>query len=81
MIPDNVTPTRSLFEPIDLFGLRLRNRLVMAPMTRNRADDRDAPHLMNAEYYAQRAGAGLIITEASQVSPRAKAIRTPGSGR
>lgn len=51
----------------------------MAPMTRNRADDSDAPHAMNAQYYAQRATAGLIITEASQVSQQGKGYpRTPG---
>ena len=46
----------------------LKNRVIMAPMTRNRAGRGNAPQPMNALYYAQRAGAGLIITEASQVS-------------
>ncbi|UCG20993.1 MAG: alkene reductase [Deltaproteobacteria bacterium] len=48
----------------------LKNRMIMAPMTRNRAGRGNAPQPMNALYYAQRAGAGLIITEASQVSPQ-----------
>ena len=48
----------------------LKNRMVMAPMTRNRAGKGNSPQPVNALYYAQRAGAGLIITEASQVSPQ-----------
>jgi N-ethylmaleimide reductase len=69
----------TLFQPLVVGGLRLPNRIVMAPMTRNRADDSDAPHALNAEHYRQRAGAGLIITEASQVSPQGKGYpRTPG---
>jgi len=69
----------NLFQPLTLGELRLPNRIVMAPMTRNRADDADAPHGLNTEYYRQRAGAGLIITEASQVSPQGKGYpRTPG---
>src|SRR5690606_30489353 len=68
-----------LFTPIRLGDLELPNRIVMAPMTRNRADVEDAPHDLNVEYYRQRATAGLIITEASQVSPRGKGYpRTPG---
>lgn len=57
-----------LFAPYTLGDLPLSNRLVMAPMTRNRADQHNAPHALNVEYYRQRASAGLIITEASQVS-------------
>jgi N-ethylmaleimide reductase len=68
-----------LFQPLTLGRLELPNRIIMAPMTRNRADERDAPHALNVEYYRQRAGAGLIITEASQVSPQGKGYpRTPG---
>lgn len=48
----------------------LKNRMIMAPMTRNRAGKGNAPQPMNALYYAQRAGAGLVITEAAQVSPQ-----------
>jgi N-ethylmaleimide reductase len=69
----------TLFQPLVVGGLRLPSRIVMAPMTRNRADGSDAPHALNAEYYRQRAGAGLVITEASQVSPQGKGYsRTPG---
>lgn len=57
-----------LFTPYTLGPCALRNRLVMAPMTRNRAGPGGVPKAMNARYYAQRAGAGLIITEAAQVS-------------
>ena len=60
----------SLFAPVSLGGTTLRNRIVMAPLTRNRAAPGNLPHALNAEYYAQRASAGLIITEATQVSPQ-----------
>lgn len=71
----------SLFTAFDLKGHLLRNRLVMAPLTRNRAiHGTDAPQLLNAEYYAQRAAdAGLIISEATQISPTGKGYAwTPG---
>lgn len=68
-----------LFTPVKLGRLKLPNRFVMAPMTRNRASAGDVPHRLNAEYYAQRASAGLIVTEASQVSPQGKGYPgTPG---
>jgi N-ethylmaleimide reductase len=57
-----------LFQPYDLGPITLRNRLVMAPMTRSRAVDGVPTELM-ASYYAQRAGAGLIITEGTAPSP------------
>ncbi|MCW2606986.1 MAG: nemA 1 [Frankiales bacterium] len=56
-----------LFAPYRLGRLELKNRFVMAPMTRNRTPD-TVPSAMNAEYYAQRAGAGLIVTEGVQPS-------------
>ncbi|HTP94673.1 MAG TPA: alkene reductase [Burkholderiales bacterium] len=59
-----------LFTPIALGPYRLRNRIVMAPMTRSRAGDGNAPHALNATYYGQRASAGLIVSEATQVSPQ-----------
>src|SRR5580698_9786552 len=65
-----MTPTIDLFSPYRLGPLALPNRIVMAPMTRNRAGPGNAPTALNATYYAQRAGAGLIIAEASQVSPQ-----------
>lgn len=60
--------TTDLFSAISIGNLNLTNRMVMAPMTRNRAAEGAIPQTMNVEYYRQRASAGLIITEASQVS-------------
>src|SRR5215469_7857219 len=59
-----------ILSPFKLGPLQLPNRVVMAPMTRNRAGPGNAPGPLNATYYAQRAGAGLIITEATQISPQ-----------
>ncbi len=59
-----------LFIPAKLGPYELRNRIVMAPLTRNRARPGGVPQEMNVEYYAQRATAGLIITEGSQISPQ-----------
>lgn len=69
-----------LFTPFQLGDLELKNRIVMAPLTRNRAlHGIDAPHPLNAAYYAQRADAGLIISEATQISPTGKGYAwTPG---
>jgi N-ethylmaleimide reductase len=68
-----------LFSPLTIGALTLPNRIVMAPLTRNRAADGDVPHALNVEYYAQRASAGLIITEGTQISPEGKGyIATPG---
>ncbi|MEO9467695.1 MULTISPECIES: alkene reductase, partial [Alphaproteobacteria] len=70
----------TLFDTLSLGDLTLPNRVVMAPLTRNRAQhDGDVPHALNAEYYAQRASAGLIISEATQISPEGKGYAfTPG---
>ncbi|MGB0911095.1 MAG: alkene reductase, partial [Nitrospirales bacterium] len=58
-----------LFEPLSIGSLTLPNRIIMAPLTRMRAKQPgNVPHELNAEYYAQRASAGLIISEATQVS-------------
>jgi N-ethylmaleimide reductase len=68
----------ALFSPVKLGELTLTNRLVMAPMTRARCPDR-VPTDSVVTYYAQRAGAGLIITEATQVSVQGTgSIATPG---
>ncbi len=68
-----------LFEPVRMGPLTLRNRVVMAPLTRSRAGQGDAQREMNAVYYRQRASAGLIIGEASQISPQGKGYAwTPG---
>jgi len=62
----NLSP--SLLSPFDLHGLGLRNRVVMAPLTRGRSGQARAPNDLMAEYYSQRASAGLIISEATTVS-------------
>jgi N-ethylmaleimide reductase len=69
-----------LFEPYDLGDLTLANRIVMAPLTRNRATPgTDAPNDLMVDYYRQRASAGLIVTEASQISQQGQGyIHTPG---
>ena len=70
---------KELFDEVTIGNLKLSNRIVMAPMTRNRAAEGNVPQAMNAEYYRQRASAGLIITEASQVSPEGVGYpATPG---
>jgi N-ethylmaleimide reductase len=58
-----------LFSPVQLGKLKLPNRIVMAPMTRNRAPE-NTPTALMVEYYTQRASAGLIITEGAQISPQ-----------
>lgn len=68
-----------LFEQLQLGPLTLPNRVVMAPLTRNRAAEGNAPSEINADYYGQRASAGLIISEATQVDPMGQGYpRTPG---
>ena len=69
----------TLFDPIRIGNIELRNRIIMAPMTRSRASDEGIQPSYAAEYYGQRASAGLIITEATNISPMAKGyVRTPG---
>ena len=74
----------SLFEPLRLGSMMLPNRIIMAPLTRMRAGAGNAPTALNAEYYAQRATAGLIIAEGTAVSqqgqgyPNAPGIYTRG---
>lgn len=68
-----------IFEPFTLGALTLDNRIVMAPLTRNRAGKGLVPSELAATYYAQRASAGLIISEATQVSAQAQGYQdTPG---
>ena len=71
---------QSILKEYTMGDLKLANRLVMAPMTRSRANNPGrVPTKLIAEHYAQRASAGLIITEGSQISPRAVGyINTPG---
>lgn len=69
----------TIFSPVTLGALTLRNRIVMAPMTRSRADKHAQPTAIMADYYRQRAGAGLIISEG--IAPSADGLgycRTPG---
>jgi len=70
----------TLFDPHELgHRLILKNRVVMAPMTRTRTSDGDVPNALMATYYGQRAGAGFIVTEATDVAPHSKGyVRTPG---
>jgi len=76
--PADAAPT-DLLSPYRLGEFALKNRLVMSPMTRSRALESNVPNPLAATYYAQRAAAGLIITEATQVSPQGVGyIRTPG---
>ncbi|MDZ4087390.1 MAG: alkene reductase [Tabrizicola sp.] len=72
--------TDLLFTATTVGDIAVRNRIVMAPLTRNRARaEDDTPYDIHAEYYAQRAGAGLIITEGTQISPEGKGYAwTPG---
>jgi N-ethylmaleimide reductase len=70
---------KTLFEPYALGAIQLSNRIVMAPLTRNRAGAGFVPGDLNAEYSGQRASAGLIITEASQISQQGQGYQdTPG---
>ena len=69
----------NLFESVQLGSLVLPNRVFMAPMTRIRAHADGVPGELAATYYSQRASAGLIVTEATQISPMGKGyINTPG---
>lgn len=68
-----------LFSTYEENGLKLKNRIVMAPMTRSRAEEKNAPNDLMVEYYQQRAGAGLIITEGTAPSPNGLGYaRIPG---
>jgi len=71
---------KKLLSPITVGSLELANRVMMAPLTRSRAaQPGDTPHALNVEYYAQRASAGLIVTEASQISRQGQGYAwTPG---
>ena len=71
--------TANLFEPFNLRGLELQNRIVMAPMTRARAGEERIANALMAQYYVQRASAGLIITEATTISDQANGwVQSPG---
>lgn len=65
---DSLQPTLDLLSPLQIGALTLKNRFIMAPLTRNRAGEGLVPTEMMVEYYRQRASAGLIITEATLVT-------------
>ena len=60
--------TNALLQPIELGAISAPNRVIMAPLTRGRANPGYLPNAMMAEYYRQRAGAGLIISEATGIT-------------
>ena len=77
MLPPPCPP--SLLTPVTLGSLELPNRFVMAPLTRTRTGEQRVPGELNAEYYRQRAGAGLIVSEAVAITPEAVGYKwTPG---
>ncbi|QGJ70354.1 Flavoprotein NADH-dependent oxidoreductase [Planctomycetales bacterium 10988] len=74
-----MTTSPHLFESLDLRGLPLPNRIVLAPLTRGRAGEERIPNEVMAEYYVQRSSAGLMITEATSISEQALGwIESPG---
>lgn len=74
-----MTDLPALFEPVSLGALDLPNRIVMAPLTRARATEDNVPTALMAEYYAQRADCGLIVSEATAVDPLGMGwYRVPG---
>lgn len=73
------TLAHTLLSPFDLAGLPLKNRVVMAPLTRGRAGEERIPNALMAEYYAQRASVGLIISEGVTISKQANGwLNSPG---
>jgi N-ethylmaleimide reductase len=81
-MPMNKNPAEvcsDLFQPVRLGSYSLANRIVMAPLTRSRAGADGVPQPLMAEYYAQRASAGLIIAEGTNISPQGRGYAfTPG---
>jgi N-ethylmaleimide reductase len=74
-----VSDRKRLFEPVTVGELELPNRIVMAPLTRSRSDSEGRVPAYAADYYAQRADAGLVISEATNISPGAVGYAyTPG---
>ncbi len=79
MATENALTADALFQPFQLGDITLANRMVMAPLTRNRAEAGNVPGPLTVEYYAQRASVGLIVAEATQVSAQAQGyVSTPG---
>ena len=76
---EQIQARSDLFQPVRLGPYQLANRIVMAPLTRSRAGDDGVPRPLMAEYYAQRASAGLIIAEGTNISPQGRGYAfTPG---
>jgi N-ethylmaleimide reductase len=74
-----VSQAPDLFSSAEMGPLKVKNRVVMAPLTRSLAGPGNVPTQLNALYYAQRASAGLIIAEATQIAPEGQGyISTPG---
>ncbi len=72
-------PHEALFEPYTLGPFTLKNRIVMAPLTRSRSSEEGVPPAYAADYYAQRASAGLIVSEATNISAQGRGYaKTPG---
>ena len=81
-MPDKsvMTAPSDLFQPVRLGPYHLANRIVMAPLTRSRAGEDGLATPLMAEYYAQRASAGLIIAEGTNISPQGRGYAfTPAS--
>ncbi|ACD20141.1 alkene reductase [Paraburkholderia phytofirmans] len=69
----------TLFDPLQIGDITLSNRIIMAPLTRQRAEEIRVPNALMAKYYAERASAGLIISEATSVTPQGVGYaETPG---
>jgi N-ethylmaleimide reductase len=78
-VPRSAPSQSDLFEPVQLGPYHLANRIVMAPLTRSRASAAGVPTPLMVEYYAQRASAGLIVAEGTNISPQARGYAaTPG---
>lgn len=78
-VKSKMTTPANLFDSMPFGPYQLQNRIAMAPLTRSRALPGDVPNSLAIEYYAQRASAGLIIAEATQISPQGKGYAfTPG---
>jgi N-ethylmaleimide reductase len=76
---NDLSKTTDLFAPVSMGSLELANRIVMAPVTRSRYDEAGIPHELHATYYAQRATAGLIVAEATNISAQGRGYAaTPG---
>jgi N-ethylmaleimide reductase len=74
-----MTKSIDVFSSLNLGAMNLPNRIVMAPMTRNRAGPGEVPSLLAVTYYTQRASAGLIVTEGTQISQQGQGYPgTPG---